>query len=54
MTNAIIDRGGPTMVVRLADATSCTAANVAHAFLAAREVFGLAPLWRRIDALDGV
>jgi glutamate dehydrogenase len=54
LTNAIIDRGGPTMVVRLADATSRTAANVAHAFLAAREVFGLAPLWRRIDALDGV
>jgi glutamate dehydrogenase len=53
LTNAIVDCGGPTMVVRLANATSRTAANVAHAFLAAREVFGLAGLWRRIDALDG-
>ena len=53
LTNAIIDRAGPSMVVRLTDETSRTTANVAHAFLAARAVFELAPLWQRIDALDG-
>jgi glutamate dehydrogenase len=54
LTNAIVDRAGPTMVVRLLDETSRTTANVAHAFLAAREVFELPALWQRIDALDGV
>jgi len=53
LTNAIVNRGGPAMAVRLADETSRTTANVAHAFLAAREVFELPQLWQKIDALDG-
>jgi len=53
LTNAIVDRGGPTMVVRLANETGRTAANIALAFVAARDIFALAPLWQRIDALDG-
>jgi glutamate dehydrogenase len=53
LTNAVLDRAGPTMVVRLTDATSRTTGNVAHAFLAARAVFELEPLWQRIDRLDG-
>ena len=53
ITNAIVNRGGPAMAVRLADETRRTSADVATAFLAAREVFELPALWQRIDALDG-
>src|SRR5204862_4574714 len=41
------------MAVRLAEETQRTTADVAHAFLAAREVFELPALWQRIDSLDG-
>jgi glutamate dehydrogenase len=54
LTNAIVNRGGPPMAVLLADETRHTTAEVAHAFLAAREVFELPALWQRIDALDGL
>ena len=53
ITNALVNRGGPAMAVRLADETRRTSADVAYAFLAAREVFELPALWQRIDALDG-
>ena len=53
LTNAVVNRGGPAMAVRLADETRRPVSDVAHAFLAAREVFELPPLWQRIDALDG-
>ncbi|HJU31952.1 MAG TPA: NAD-glutamate dehydrogenase domain-containing protein, partial [Hyphomicrobiaceae bacterium] len=54
LTNAIVNRGGPAMAVRLAAETQRTTADVALAFLAAREVFDLPPLWLQIDALDGM
>ena len=41
------------MAVRLAEETQRGTADVAYAFLAAREVFELPALWQRIDALDG-
>jgi len=53
LTNAIVNRGGPAMAVRLAEETARTAADVAYAFLATREVFELPALWQRIDVLDG-
>ncbi len=53
LTNTVVNRGGPPMAVLLADETRHTTAEVAHAFLAAREVFELPALWQRIDALDG-
>jgi glutamate dehydrogenase len=53
LTNTIVNRGGPPMSVLLADETRATTADVAHAFLAAREAFDLPRLWQRIDALDG-
>jgi len=53
LANAIANRGGPAMATRLAEETGRSAADVAYAFLAAREVFDLARLWERIDALDG-
>jgi glutamate dehydrogenase len=53
VTNTIVNRGGPAMAVRLAGETRRTTSDVAYAFMAAREVFGLPALWHRIDALDG-
>jgi glutamate dehydrogenase len=41
------------MAVRLAAETGRSTADVAHAFMAAREVFDLPGQWQRIDALDG-
>jgi len=54
LTNAIVNRGGPAMAARLAEETQRSSADVAHAFLAAREVFELPALWSRLDALDGM
>ena len=53
LTNAVVNRGGPAMAVQLAGETRRPASDVAHAFMAAREVFDLPQLWQRIDALDG-
>jgi len=53
LTNAIVNRGGPAMAARLAEETQRSSADVAYAFLAAREVFALPVLWQQIDALDG-
>jgi glutamate dehydrogenase len=53
LTNAVINRGGPAMAERLAAETRTPTADVAHAFMAVREVFDLPALWQRIDALDG-
>jgi glutamate dehydrogenase len=53
LTNAVINRGGPAMAVRLAAETGRSTADVALAFMAVREVFDLPRLWQRIDALDG-
>ena len=52
LTNAVVNRGGPTMAARLAAETRRPASDVARAFMAAREVFNLPLLWERIDALD--
>jgi glutamate dehydrogenase len=53
LTNAVLNRGGPAMAMRLADETRRPTADVALAFLAVREVFELPALWQRLDALDG-
>jgi glutamate dehydrogenase len=53
LTNAIVNRGGPGMAVRAADESGRSPAEVAYGYVAARDVFRLPQLWRRIDALDG-
>ena len=53
LTNAVLNRGGPALAVRLADETRRATPDVALAFLAVREVFELPALWRGLDALDG-
>ncbi len=53
LTNAMINRCGPAMAVRLADESGLTAGDVAAAFIVATTIFQLPDLWRAIDDLDG-
>ncbi|WP_243370064.1 NAD-glutamate dehydrogenase [Microvirga solisilvae] len=54
LANAIINRGGPTMVARLVDQTGADAPTIAAAYAATRDAFGLTDMNLAIDALDGV
>jgi glutamate dehydrogenase len=54
LANAIINRGGPTMVARLVDQTGADAPTIAAAYAATRDSFGLTEMNGAIDALDGV
>jgi len=50
--NSMVNRVGPTFVHRLGEITGTTPPQIVRAYLAAREVFGLVPLWQQIEALD--
>ncbi|PKO56522.1 MAG: NAD-glutamate dehydrogenase, partial [Betaproteobacteria bacterium HGW-Betaproteobacteria-21] len=50
--NSMINRVGPTFVGRLQGEVGATAPDVVRAYMATREVFGLVPIWREIEALD--
>jgi glutamate dehydrogenase len=52
VANDLINRGGPSFVTRLVDATGCGAREVVRAFAVVRDGFGLPALYREIDALD--
>jgi glutamate dehydrogenase len=52
LTNALINRAGPAFPLRIATETGRSNADVATAYLAARDVFATADLFKRIDALD--
>src|ERR687893_1527162 len=54
LANAIINRGGATMVARLVDQTGADAPTIAAAYAATRDSFGLTEFNAAIDALDGV
>ncbi|GJD50440.1 NAD-specific glutamate dehydrogenase [Methylobacterium crusticola] len=53
LANAIVNRGGPTIVSRLADETGAEAPVIAAAYAVTRDAFGLTELNRAVDALDG-
>ncbi len=53
LSNAIVNRGGPTIITRLVDQTGADAPTIAAAYAATRDSFGLADLNMAIDALDG-
>ncbi len=52
LANEIVNRGGPTVVVRLADQTGAAPDEIARAFLIGRDAFGLGALDAAVDALD--
>jgi glutamate dehydrogenase len=52
LANSMINRGGPTLVVRIADQTGATADRIAAAFAAVRDSYAMTALNGEIDALD--
>jgi len=54
VVNSMINRVGPTFVSRLHGELGATPAEVVRAYMASREVYGLVPTWRDIEALDNV
>ncbi|WP_418607543.1 NAD-glutamate dehydrogenase [Georgenia sp. SUBG003] len=54
VANSVVNRGGITFVYRAMEETGAGAAEVARAFVVAREVFGIAPFVRAVEGLDNV
>ncbi|TGQ74859.1 NAD-glutamate dehydrogenase [Mesorhizobium sp. M00.F.Ca.ET.186.01.1.1] len=52
LANDLVNRGGPSFVNRLQEATGRTAADVVRTFAVVRDGFALPGLYREIDALD--
>jgi len=52
LTNSMINRGGATLIVRIADQTGAAPAAIAAAFAAMRQSYGMVELNSEIDALD--
>ena len=52
LTNSMINRGGPLLIVRIADQTGASAAGIAAAFAAVRGSYDMIALNTEIDALD--
>ncbi|AMN38652.1 NAD-glutamate dehydrogenase [Rhodoplanes sp. Z2-YC6860] len=53
LANSMINRGGPSLVVRIADQTGASPAGIAAAFAAVRDSYGMPELNDEINALDG-
>lgn len=53
ITNSIVNRTGFSFAQSLMQATGLPAADIAQAYTATRDAFGLRALWREIEALDG-
>jgi glutamate dehydrogenase len=52
LCNSMINRGGPSLVVRIADQTGAAPAAIAAAFAAVRDSYGMTALNTAIDGLD--
>ncbi len=52
LANSMINRGGPSLIVRIADQTGAAPAAVASAFAAVRDSYEMTALNTAIDALD--
>lgn len=53
LSNAMINRGGPAFVTELTAATSASPGEIALAYAATRDVYGLTDINAAIDQLDG-
>ena len=53
LANSMINRGGPALVVRMADQTGAEPGRIAAAFAAVRDSYRMTALNGAIDALDG-
>ena len=52
LANSIINRGGPTFIYRLIEETGHSAADIAKAFILARDAFGFTEMNDQVDELD--
>ncbi len=52
LANSMINRGGPSLIVRIADQTGAAPATIASAFAAVRDSYGMTALNGAIDDLD--
>ncbi len=52
LANSMINRGGPSLIVRIADQTGAAPASIASAFAAVRDSYGMTALNSAIDRLD--
>ncbi len=52
VTNSLVNRAGPTFVLRLMDTTGMAVDDIARSYIVAREAFRLRDMWRAIEALD--
>ena len=52
LANSMINRGGPSLIVRIADQTGAAPAAIATAFAAVRDSYGMTALNAAIDELD--
>jgi glutamate dehydrogenase len=52
LSNSMINRGGPSLVVRIADQTGASPAGIAAAFAAVRDSYGMRALNDEINTLD--
>lgn len=52
ISNAVVNRMGPTFVRMTAEKTGCSIAEVTEAFMVVRDSFGLLDLWSSIEGLD--
>ncbi|HEY2527163.1 MAG TPA: NAD-glutamate dehydrogenase [Xanthobacteraceae bacterium] len=53
LANSMINRGGPSLIVRIADETGAAPAAIAAAFAAVRDSYDMTALNAAIDTLDG-
>ncbi|MGE0119374.1 MAG: NAD-glutamate dehydrogenase [Dongiaceae bacterium] len=54
VTNEMVNRAGITFVYEVRENTGMGVADVARAYIATREIFGLREVWRQIESLDNV
>ena len=54
LANSMINRGGPSLMVRIADQTGAAPAAIAAAFAAVRDSYGMTALNAAIDRLDNM
>ena len=52
VANEMVNRGGITLAFRLGEETGADDADIARAYLVAREVYGMDETWSAIEALD--
>lgn len=52
LANSIINRGGPSLIVRIADQTGASSTSIAQAFAAVRDSYAMTAFNTDIDALD--